>query len=544
MSTVNLYKIDNSKSQDFYNSLKDKMEELETIKIDKSTEDNLDVFKCTLYLSLPNEEKSIYWNWILKEFNKPPICAQSFPKAVLVIEHNHVVIYAVTFGHSFFLVDKYCDRDFGFAYGRKLQYEEIKTTTLTTPGLQRNKVVNTYINYSELEFDSGESFAKLKAKEVVSDDFCLYKPSIEIGTSIRVNIENDSLNTIIDLISYIEKTIETQKDRCNIPVFSKITDKELIAKLEGMLRDEVSQGQANINISELDIIGVTEVFNNNDGTFILKYRRHEKEISTLNEDTIREFCQDNSIDFNTNVLDIKVISSYNDASVVPRNIHDMIDYIVDAEKCVLYKGIWYRYNYDYLRYLRDSLAEIDIEYHPEFDFSSEIYNKYIESLYKEKKDDSKFAGKTDRQIKESIKHTYYLERSFNEIRARDNGFENYDRQTNSVGKNKIEAMDLYKNKCMFAVKIGNTSAKLCYVVDQSLTALKMYKKGDLPNIPQIDIVAIWIILDRKTSLEDINGKPDINSLEMLMLKNRLDQWKKEVRLQGFKPLIWINYMKD
>lgn len=44
-----------------------------------------------------------------------------------------------------------------------------------------------------------------------------------------------------------------------------------------------------------------------------------------------------------------------------------------------------------------------------------------------------------------------------------------------------------------------------------------------------------------THIEDENGKPDLNRLKMLMLKNRLDQWKKEVRVQGYKPLIYINY---
>ena len=63
-------------------------------------------------------------------------------------------------------------------FARKIQYKEIKTTTLTTPNSRRNKTVNTYINYNELEFDSGESFAKLKAKVDLAEGFTLYKPSI------------------------------------------------------------------------------------------------------------------------------------------------------------------------------------------------------------------------------------------------------------------------------------------------------------------------------------------------------------------------------
>lgn len=541
MSTINLYKIDNEKSESFYKDLSDKMEFIKNKEIDRSYKSEKNLFSCKLYLTVPEKGKDISWNWILEAFDRDSISMISAPKAVLVIRHNYENIYAVTFGHAFFLVDKYCDRDFGFEYGRKLQYEQIKTTTLTTPGLQRNKVINTYINYSELEFDSGESFAKLKAKEVLPEGFSLYKPSLEIGTSIRFVTDSDSLDVIIDLITHIENTIATQKDKCKIPVFTKVVDKEYIKKLEHRLYDDVRQGKANINISELDIVGVTEIFNNNDGSFMLKYKRREKEVTILNEDTIRSFCREKNIDYDSDVLNIKVVSYCNGESVKTCTVHDIIDYTIDSEKCLLSKGIWYKYNDDYLAYLRDSLAEIDIEYHPEYDFSSKIYNDYIEYLYDAQKDNNEYIGKSQIQIKNSLKNKYYYERVFNEIRERDDNFENHDRQTTYVGKNSVEAMDLYKDKCMFAVKIGNASAKLCYVVDQSLTSLKMYKAGKLPSIPPIEKVAVWIILERKTHIEDENRKPDINLLDMLMLKNRLDQWKKEVRLQGFKPIIWINY---
>ena len=42
-------------------------------------------------------------------------------------------------------------------------------------------------------------------------------------------------------------------------------------------------------------------------------------------------------------------------------------------------------------------------------------------------------------------------------------------------------------------------------------------------------------------VRDCPYKPDINRLDMLMLKKRLDQWKKEVRLQGYTPIIYVNY---
>ena len=43
-------------------------------------------------------------------------------------------------------------------------------------------------------------------------------------------------------------------------------------------------------------------------------------------------------------------------------------------------------------------------------------------------------------------------------------------------------MDLYKDHTMYSVKIGNSSGKLTYVIDQSLTSLKLYDSGDLTYI--------------------------------------------------------------
>ncbi len=55
-------------------------------------------------------------------------------------------------------VDKYCDRNFAFNFARKLKYKEVKTTALTTLNSQKNKSINTYVNYNNFEFDSGESY--------------------------------------------------------------------------------------------------------------------------------------------------------------------------------------------------------------------------------------------------------------------------------------------------------------------------------------------------------------------------------------------------
>ena len=121
------------------------------------------------------------------------------------------------------------------------------------------------------------------------------------------------------------------------------------------------------------------------------------------------------------------------------------------------------------------------------------------------------------------------------------GYENYDRKQELIKGNSVEVMDLYKEKCMYVVKIGNTSSKLCYAVDQSITGLKLYKEGKVFVNNTIDTVVLWIILERKEHIEDKFGKPDVTNLNTLMLKIRIDQWMKEVRKMGYKPMLKINY---
>ena len=538
MGSINLYKIDGEKKELFLKDLALKMILSQTVFLSSKNDDNIEeTFGLTLYLSNPREDRQISWNWVLEAFHEQAINVSTAPKGIVVIEKDDDTTYAVTFGHAYFLVDKYCDRDFGFMFARKIPYKEIKTTTLTTPNSRRNKTVNTYINYNELEFDSGESFAKLKAKVDLAEGFTLYKPSIEIGSSIQFTTAEESLLHILELIQHVEMILEREADRYHIPVFSKIKDVDKIQLLERNLITAVSSNPAQINISELDIIGATEIFNHNDGEFQLSYKGTHKLVSALTHEEIESFCND----CDCSVLDIAVVIFCNGQPVVTKKVKELIDFTDDKEKCLLSKGTWYQYNDDYLSYLRDSIDEIAVEYNPDFDFSDSDYEHFIQQKYDEEGCTKQYEGKTEREIKCALRRKYYAERAYNIIREKENGFKNFDRAYVAVGGYKIEVMDLYKDEMMCAVKIGDASSKLCYAVDQSLTSLKLYKKGELSGVPKISKVVLWFILEKQTHIEDADGRPQLNQLDMLMLKNRLDQWKKEVRLQGFTPIIYINY---
>lgn len=543
MGSINLYKIGCEKRQLFFQTLSIKLQHVDTIEIEKENQQGeASTFVATLYTSRPQSNTELGWNWVLEEFQAHILDVTPTPKAVLAIEKEDDTTYAVTFGHAYFLVDKFCDGNFGFNFARKTQFQEIKTTTLTTPNSRRNKTINTYINYNEFEFDSGESFAKLKAKASLPDGFAMYKPALEIGSSIKFSTAEDSLDQVLDLILHIENILETQEDKYQIPVFSKITDTDYKQRLDQRLLEDVRQNPAQINISELDIIGATEVFNHNDSEFKLKYRGKEEPIVSLSNDELKDFCRENGWEFANVVLDLSVVSLYDGQPVRTDSVKNLIDYTNDEERCMLSKGVWFKYNDDYLNYLRDSIAEIDVEYHPDYDFSSAQHDAFVELKYVEEKDSPAYVGMSEDAIKASLKNKYYAERAFNLIRERDNGFQNFDRDGRRIGNGTVELMDLYKDRTMFAVKIGNTSGKLCYAIDQSLSSLKIYKHKQLTGIPEINTVALWFVLERREHIEtDVDGKPDINSVGMLMLRNRLDQWKKEVRLQGVRPLVYINY---
>lgn len=560
MGSINLYRIDSDKLEGCLGNLdRGNFQKINTKTISKSKNGQEHEFGVTLYVEGPKQtDEEISWSWILNEFDKNPFYIVKAPKGILLIEEIEEELetesqrsnYAVTFGNSYFQIDKYCDMDFGFKFAARMEYSNIKTTTLTSPNLTRSKTVNTYVDYKDLDFNSGESFCKLKVNVDIDEGFQLFKSAIEIGNSIRFNTTDESIEKIIDIILYVEERLQIPDEdvKYKIPLFQVVRDEELLEslneKFEKTLENVLFKGEKSsvISIPELEIIGTNEVFNHLDDEVKLKYYRVESDVLThLTVDTIRKFCEQRNINTKEKLEKIKIVRYRNGEPVVKINLKNIIEYTDDDKKCVWLKGKWYLFNKDYLTYLNDSISEIPIYYKEEYDFSEEIYSQYINRKYVEEKNDSKYVGKSEEEIRKSLRKKYYAERSFNLIRGEEENFVNYDREKTNEG---FERMDLYDtiDKTMFAVKKGKASSDLCYAIDQSLTSLKKYKHGEAVDMPEIDTVGLWFILERKEKLPfNEENKVDLSDLNMLMLKNRLDQWKKEVRLAGYKPIIYINY---
>ena len=277
---VNLYKMNFNKVDDFLDDLKSSNYLAKpNKKIDKDTCE----FKFTLYLCEAKQSNDeISWNWLLNEFDESPLYVYKSPRAILFIEKvcdEREDIYAATFGSSFFKVDKYCDRDFGFKFAARMEYTNIKTTTLTSPNSKRSKMINTYVDYNEFDFNSGESFAKLKVNAKLDENFDLFKPALEIGNSIRFNTDKANIDGIINIILYVEKILEISDNdvKYKIPLFKEVKNEESIKKLNESLNKAIQSnvlGDSKCNllsVPEIDIIGASEVFNGNDNEFELIY---------------------------------------------------------------------------------------------------------------------------------------------------------------------------------------------------------------------------------------------------------------------------------
>ena len=543
MSFINLYKIDNQKHDKFIRDLLEKFNcnQIRTNYI-SNTHNELKNFDFCLYIDTQQNSKNVSWNWISDFFEVSINEVTSSPRAVLVVEYNdneNQSTYAVTFGNSFFIVDKYCDTDFGFNFARKVKFKGIKTTTSIIPSSKRNKTISSYIDYINFDFSSGESFAKIKANIDIDDEQVLFKSQFEIGSSIKFFIVENNLEYISRSILYIENVINRENEENKIPVFSKIKDKSIISSLDEILYTSITD-ETPIYISEVDIIGAWEIFNRSDERILLKYKRYKKYVDYLNEQEIRNFCEEKNISYQENVLDIKVAIFKDEQQIVEKNVKELIDYTDDQNKTILSKGVWYRYNDDYIEYLNESISEIEVRYNCEYNFTREVYDDFLNEKFNELQNKDEFKNITTEELCKKIKNKFYAERVFNEILKKEYNFINYDRQLAGINGHNIEIMDLYKDNTMWAVKIGKSSSKLCYAVDQSISALHLYKTNYIDDIPKIDKVGLWLVLERGFLPEE-NGHPDLTKLDMLLLKNKIDYWKKEVRLAGMTPIININY---
>ena len=179
-----------------------------------------------------------------------------------------------------------------------------------------------------------------------------------------------------------------------------------------------------------------------------------------------------------------------------------MDFVEEKEIFCLIDGRWYQFNQSYVDFLQNEVDKIEIE----------------------KKDDVPETNEGD----------------FNKNRVAD-GYLNCDKVLETVdNKYKVEKLDLYKDKSLIFVKIGDPR-KMNYNIDQSINAVRLLQNNQskikIDNVDkEVSTICLWLIFDRKTKIEKLS---DANSIIIHM---NLVDWKKIVRNPGYKPLIYISHI--
>ncbi|RTE02753.1 DUF6119 family protein [Paenibacillus whitsoniae] len=547
MAAINLYKILANKHNDITDYLRtnyivigERQVQVD-IGIDSETGEIIQAnYQLSLYFGAGTDGKPLSWNWALNLFGHQELSTDGTPKAVIVIQAGENK-FAVTFGHSYFRIDQFSDKEWAFEFARRLKYKNVRTTAVTNPNSQRNRTINTYLEYENLDLSSGEALTKLKANIELPVDFELFSDVIEIGNSIRVNSDNLTLEKIVKIVLFIEDIRMNEEVKVKIPFFKIVKEQEEVQVLKGQMLQDFEINNMSIDFSEYQIYATRVVFrDNHEYEYRHKYKQAKCDKVTL--ETVENFMREHEFSINNDLLDIRVAVFEDGRSIYSTTIEKLIYYTHEQAHALLADGSWYIYNEDYLQYLKDSVAEISAEYEAQYDYSQTAHNEFLEQIFQGERENGEYRDLDDSVIRKKISQKHYKERYYNNWLV-DLGFSNFDRELEALGKHRLEVMDLYKENSMFAVKFGKSSGKLCYAVDQSIEAIKAYHRGDIEIEGEIENVYLWLVLERG-DLPLIDGQPDINDLNMLILKNKLDQWKKEVRLLGYRPKIKINYARN
>lgn len=502
------------------------------------------------FLFNEHDETSPSWEWLSVSLLDKRLSMYNNPKAILLIEYKSNY-FAFTFGNSFVIANKYCDSNYMFNFARKLKYKTINLTSKVSPYSKKNKTIDSFIGNNSLVFDSGEAYTKIKGKIKVKRDFDIYKENIEVGTSVKLETYKNDIDSLINIVLNVYSNVENEKDKTNIPLLKIVPSKHktFLEKLDERLISALINKEVNIELSQFDIRGTKEIFNSDADYFEIWSGHKYSTVENISLEEIFEFKDEKSVK-DEEMLEIS-LAIYKDGAREKKRLKEVIDYIDNKEKCVLIQGKWYYFNDDYQQYLSNSLNELEILYDPNFNYSKADRWQFLDDKYKEETKKKTSSGIDKRELMNYLKRKFYRERYYNHRISLNKDYCNIDRNLEQASVGKVEIADLYykkeEEKTIFSVKIGKASSGLVYVIDQSETTLRLYQndENNVRNKYPIDKVGLWFVLDRETYLpEKENGQPDINKLNMFILKNRIDEWKKKVRLLGYQPVVRINYVTE
>lgn len=543
MSEINLYKISDIEKviEKITDKGFEKKNESKAVEIGEGNEK--ETYHMSLYYNHNDAANDLSWKNFAENFDFTPSPIQSNPRAVIVIEKDNDC-YAISFGTAYHYIEPLSDKEWAFDFAKRIKYDKVNLMATTIPQSKRNKQISSYRNYKETDINVGEALNKITAYMESDDGFADVGDKIQASTSLKLNLEKDTLETIAKAISNIENVIANDEVRWDMPHMVEVKDETQLEVLNSHLKEEITgwvdKNQASDLIDVNNYVVYSNDFKNLDDytNFELRNKRKNTKQKAVAENyneltmpIILNFINSNNIP-PEDVLDITVTMSNENETIPPRNLGKVIVYDCIDENCIYEYGKWSKYNQEYVDMVESEISTIPAKFCPKYSFESEKYDEYLARRIKSKAPED-----------ESYKRKTYTEATFNEYLHECYGYVYYDKDLRQEKGYSVEIMDLYKDGVAYCVKKGSGSSKLSYVVDQCIDGLKYLRRNDPDFANEIKTVCIWLILDREIDIHDENNDANINEINAIILKNRLVQWKQQMRQWGYEPLIHINYKK-
>lgn len=460
-------------------------------------------YQARFYFSDKPDLITIWWVELYKDFLG--MVEDELPKnemyfGILLLTKGQVS-YAISFGKAHFYLRDFCDGDFGLNLAERIVDEnnlKIKNSKLF--GGRRSKNITSYQDGSPIEYDSGESFQYIKAKTVNKDK---WGTVVSFGSSVLFNIDI----TPIQLDRFLDD-IEISlagKPIFMLPRVEEVKEKITVARLDQKLAHAILTYTTGTLIEDFTVSGVDFVFSeNNQYAFFLKgqMRQNELEYDEISLERLVDFIQRNEIVLQNSINDLMVRIKSEHSRPRSEPLKKILEFVDDERYCLM-NGKWHRFNQSYISFLQKEVDKIVIQSN-----DTEVLLSSID------------------------------EDQFNKSKVKE-GYLNFDKDFSYIEKYKIEKMDLYKDGTLYFVKMGQPQ-NLGYVIDQSLNTVKILQNNAddiVINETKIKPVnmCLWLILERKTTITKLS---DIKSLIFLM---KLVEWKRQVIVAGYNPVINIGY---